>query len=310
MESLGPTKTSFDLQRYGSILCLLGLGLTWGSGYVIAKYATTHQVPPLGYSFWQALGPACLLSFWLYPINWLGLLKQHKLFFLVCGLLGIALPNSTMYMAAPHLPAGLLAVIVNTVPIFTYVLALFLKQEPFSLGRLLGVSLGLLGIMLLLWPNVDWLDQPAWYWTGLSFMTPLCFASCAIFIHRYRPLFTNALIQSAGMLWVAACFLTPWVYFTGQFYWFHFPLQTTDWLILLEILLSSIGYVLFFVLIRLAGPTFYSLVSGMVCLTGLWWGWLLYDEQLKGEDWLAIGFILYAIILIAPKPMRKPLPSV
>jgi len=295
----------FNSPYFSSIFCLIGLGLTWGSGYVIAKYATMHNVTPLGYSFWQSLGPACLLSIWLYPVNLIKILKQHKQFFLVCGLLGITIPNSIMYMAAPYLPAGLLAVIVNTVPIFTYLLALIFMQEHFVLHRLLGVFLGLLGIMLLLLPHVDWTAQPIWYWICLSFITPICFASCAIFIHQYKLPLTNALIQSAGMLWVAASLLSPWVYITGQFYWFHFPLQLADWLILLEILLSSIGYVLFFTLIRLAGPTFYSLVSGIVCLTGLWWGWLLYDEQLKWGDWLAVALILHAIILITPYQTRK-----
>jgi drug/metabolite transporter (DMT)-like permease len=45
-----------------ALILLLLLGVIWGSGYVIARYATLHNVPPLGYSFWQSLGPAVLVS--------------------------------------------------------------------------------------------------------------------------------------------------------------------------------------------------------------------------------------------------------
>lgn len=45
-----------------ALTLLLLLGFIWGSGYSLARYAMTHEVPPLGYSFWQALGPALLLT--------------------------------------------------------------------------------------------------------------------------------------------------------------------------------------------------------------------------------------------------------
>src|SRR5688572_26901230 len=105
---------------------LLLLGFIWGTGYTIARYAVTHGVTPLGYSFWQSLGPAIFLTLVALVRRQHVVKKSIRSFpyLIVCGLTGIALPNSNMYVAASHLPAGLLAVIVNTVPIFSYVLAL------------------------------------------------------------------------------------------------------------------------------------------------------------------------------------------
>lgn len=62
-----------------SILLLIVLGFIWGSGYTLAKFAMTNGVNPLGYAFWQSLGPALLLtlvSFFtkqtrlLHPVYW------------------------------------------------------------------------------------------------------------------------------------------------------------------------------------------------------------------------------------------------
>src|SRR5580704_18054035 len=111
-----------------SFTLLLLLGFIWGTGYSIARFATTNGVPPLGYSFWQSLGPAILI----------GLLSRtgksnikisgpHLRYYLICGLTGIVIPNTNMYFASPHLPAGLLAVIVNTVPVMAYPIALLAR---------------------------------------------------------------------------------------------------------------------------------------------------------------------------------------
>jgi len=85
---------------FKSIFLLILLGFIWGSGYSLAKYAMTNSVSPLGYAFWQSLGPALLLSF-ICIIR-----KQNRLFsrshwpyFFTCGLIGIAIPNSSIIYA-------------------------------------------------------------------------------------------------------------------------------------------------------------------------------------------------------------------
>ena len=76
------------------------------------------------------------------------------------------------------------------------------------------------------------------------------------------------------------------------------PLTAPDCVILLEIILSSIGYILFFQLIKIAGPVFYSLVDTIVSLTGLFWGFVLFQEKLNEWTILAVMFIFIALILV------------
>ncbi len=121
--------------RFKSVLLLLTLGFIWGAGYSLAKFAITNGAPPLGYSFWQSLGPALLLSVVYFFKQRKSLpILLHWRYFLLCGLLGIALPNTNMYYAASHVPAGLLAVLVNTVPLIVYPLALLFRMEPKDFG--------------------------------------------------------------------------------------------------------------------------------------------------------------------------------
>ena len=117
------------LQILKAPFLLILLGFIWGSGYSLAKYAMTNGVSPLGYSFWQSLGPALLLSIacLFSPKKSMPPFKYWPYFF-ICGLIGIAIPNTNMYFIASHLSAGLLAVLVNTVPLLVYPLALLYGQ--------------------------------------------------------------------------------------------------------------------------------------------------------------------------------------
>ena len=285
--------------RLLSLSMLIALGMLWGSGYVIAKYCVTHGVPALGYSFWQSLGPAIALTIIsLWQQHKVPIKKKYLAYYGVCGLLGIAFPNSLMYFSARYVPAGILAVLVNTVPIITFPLALAAKQDKFSWLKITAVLIGVAGILWIVTPHELATDNLHWGWTLAVLLTPLSFAICAVFISACRPVPSHAIGLSAGMLIFSSIILLPIVISQHAFYALTWPFDLTQWLILLEILLSSTGYVLFFALIRRAGPTFYSLVSGVVALTGLFWGRIIFGESLSITNIAAIVLVITAIIMI------------
>lgn len=283
---------------YGLIL-LLVLGVTWGSGYSIAKYATTSGIHPLSYAFWQSMGPAMVVSFiclmgrhhWRFS-------AAHWRYYLFCGLVGIAIPNTNMYFAAPHLPAGLLAVIVNTAPIMTYPIALFLRQEKLNVWRMAGVLFGVAGILCIILPQAEMPSLGQLPWLLQTFISPFCFALCAVFITRFYPADGSPLTLAAGMLISSTLFLIPIMLYQHDFYiiqpWSSFP----DFMVLVEIALSSLGYVIMFMLLRNAGPVYYSLVGGVVVITGLFWGGKVFHELLSFWEVMAVGLIFLGIAMV------------
>lgn len=289
-------------KKITAFILLILLGMIWGTGYSIARYAMTHDVPPLGYSFWQSIGPACLLflisKIIKNPSQSFFFKKENYFYYFVCGLTGVVIPNSIMYFAAPHLPAGILAVVVNTVPIITYPLALFARTEKFNFSRLFSIVLAVIGLMLLVLPGNQLPTLHHTPWIFIVLFTPFSFAFCAVYIARFRPHHSDALTLSAGMLIASSLLLLPVVLLTHSFYLLHFPLTSSDWVILLEIILSSVGYILFFQLIKIAGPVYYSLVDTIVSITGLTWGYFLFHEKLTPSMSLGIVFILLALFLV------------
>lgn len=291
-----PTQRSFQ-----SIFLLLLLGLIWGSGYSIAHYATTHHVPSLGYSFWQSLGPSLflLLLGLCLPKHRVKLDGVHLRYYAVLGLFGIAFPNSLMYLASPHLPAGLLAVVVNTVPIFTFLLAISLGVEGFKWFRALGVLVTFSGLLILSWPGNHIFNLSQTHWIWLSLLVPISFAGMAIFAVKYRPKDASDLNIACGMLIFSTIFVAPMTFYFHDFYSLHWHMQTQDWAIILEILLSSISYIILFRILQIAGAIFYSLVGGMVALTGLFWGWIIFHEGLTLISGLAALLIIVGIFVVA-----------
>lgn len=281
---------------------LISLGLIWGSSYSIARYAMTHGVPALGYAFWQSWGPALFLLLLItYKRLGLQLRKQTIVFYLVTGVLGIAIPNTIMYIAAAHLPAGLLAVLINTAPIFTYVLAWSLSLERFYWLRITGVISCMIGLLITSLPQAP-LPQPhQTAWVLLALISPLSFAACATFTSKFRPSDLNSTSLSCGMLLSGAIVLTPVVLFEGAFFPLTPPFHIVHGIIILEIALSSLGYVIFFELLRKAGPVYYSMVGGLVTLTGLIWGRILFDEHFSLLINAAVLFILMGIICVSLK---------
>jgi drug/metabolite transporter (DMT)-like permease len=191
---------------------------------------------------------------------------------------------------------------VNTVPLIVYPLALLIGQERFDGWRTLALFLGMVGIFLIITPTAQNMLSG---WNLLALLSPLSFALCSLYIAEKQPPTLNALEAACGMLVAASLLLTPLVFQQQSFYPLTGPLTLAKQVVLLEIVLSSIGYLLFFQLIRLAGPVFYSLTGGMVALTGLFWGFVVFDEKPKTLQSLAILFVISALFLLSWRQSRQ-----
>ncbi|WP_231950197.1 DMT family transporter [Legionella lansingensis] len=290
-------------QTLRALLLLTLLGFIWGSGYTLAKYAMTNGVSPLGYAFWQSCGPALLLTgLCLLSGNGPFLNLRYWPYFLICGLIGITIPNTNMYFIASHIPAGLLAVLVNTVPLFVYPMALFAKQEHYDGWRVLAIMIGLIGILMIIDPTMQGLLSS---WSLLALISPFGFALCSIYITAKQPSALNALRGASGMLIASSLLLLPLVLQQHAFYPLTLPLSTPQQVVILEIILSSIGYLLFFKLLSMAGPVFYSLTGGIVALTGLFWDFVVFDALPDKTRALASLLIIFALFLLSWRQSRQ-----
>ena len=279
-----------------ALFLLILLGIDWASGYAIAGYCMTHGVNPYGYAFWQSFGPFVILLCIQTVRGELWLEKAGAVYALLCGVFGIVIPNLLIYFAAAHIPSGLLTVLANLSPIFTYPLALAFGDEKFSISRLLLILLGLIGVALIVIPNTHSLTLDLGSaWLYLALLIPFSYAFSAVYLSRFHPGRGSVLNYALWMLMVSTLCVSPLTVIQQGYY----PLSLHDFnsgLILLEVFLSTLGYILLFVIIKMVGSVYYSLVNAIAALTGVIYGYFIFKQQFSISTYTAIGIILLVII--------------
>ena len=107
------------------VLILLGCG--WGLTIPLTIIAVTTGLGHLGIIFWQFF--IVMVLFGLRQIflkNQLSLARSSLQIFCVIAFIGTIFPNSASLIAASYLPGGVLSILIATVPMFAFPIALFL----------------------------------------------------------------------------------------------------------------------------------------------------------------------------------------
>ena len=278
---------------------ILGLGSLWGLAFSFSKMATLGGVHPASYTFWQGLGAGLVLTIVLrlrglpIPTGY-----TYLRYYLIIGLVGIALPNVNLVAAIAHLPAGVMVLTIPFVPLLTYVIAVGLKMERFSSLRFAGVLCGLAGVGLIVLPEASLPDASAAAWFMLALLTPLLYAVTNVMAARLRPAGARSAPLAAGMLLAAAALLAPVVWWLDALFVPTLPVDEAEIGIAGQIVVSSIAYFIFFEVLRLAGPVFMSFTGYVVTLTGIAWGVALFGERHSAWVWAAAALIFVGLALV------------
>ncbi len=133
------------------LVVLVGCGLTWGSTQSLGKIAVSTGYQPFGLLFWQfVLGVILMALVMLFRRTPPVLTRRTLVFALVVALLGSVLPGITFWTSVERLPAGVMSLLISTVPLLAFPIALALGQDRLSALRALG----------LLWSETDPEHQP------------------------------------------------------------------------------------------------------------------------------------------------------
>lgn len=292
-----------------SLLLLLVLGTNWGLGFSLGKFGVTGGLHPLAYAFWQCTGGGLVLvaiSFFrghLPPVT-----GKHLRYYLICGVTNIAMPNLVALTAVRHIPVGIIVLLVSLGPLITYGVAQLIRIERFDLRRVAGIVIGLLGAAMILVPRTSLPSADAFGWVLFAMITPLCYGVSNVYLAVARPPDVPSLALGGAMQLGAGAALLPLALIMGTM---HVPLppQTTGEIAnLSHILVSSLGSLIFFELMRMRGPVFASQVGYIVCLSGVFWGKLFFGEQHSLWVWAAM-VVIFVGLALATWPAKRTVPA-
>ena len=281
-------------------LLILAAGSIWGATFSLALIATEQGAHPLGLSAWQvALTAAFFLVARLFSRFTLFNFK-HLRHYLVLAIVGITAPNLFYYYAAPHLSAGILAITVSTVPLFTYAIMLVLRFESVVARRMSGIVVGMIAILLLVIPDQGLSSDDASFWILLVIMCAVLYSIENVYISKG----IDAVIDIRELLFGSNLLATL----------VQFPLaiylgvdESWDWLasdaglaIIGIALGSGIAYAMFFYTIKTSGPVFASQCAYVVTLSGVIWGIIVFSEQHTTWIWMSVMVMLVGLVLVSP----------
>lgn len=281
---------------------LLFAGAIWGVTFSLAITATEAGGHPLNIAFWQTLlGMILLLSVDLVRRRRLPLDRSHLLFYLVCGILGTALPSALYFYAARYLSAGVLSITIALVPMLTFVVALCLRVERLMVTRVLGVLLGIVAVAMIVLPESSLPRRTDAIWVIAAVLAAICYSIENMYIALRRPRGSDAVTVLCGMQLMGALLLMIVVATTGTFASPSWPLGQLEWSILGMAVINSAAYALFVYLVSSAGPVFASLMGYVVTLSGVMWGIFLFGEVHSAWIWGALVLMMIGITLVKPR---------
>lgn len=167
---------------------MLGLLVViWGFNWPVLKM-TLIDIPPLWLATLRmAIGTVCLFA-WLLLIQRLRLPHRRDLpIILSVGLLQMAAFLSFTNFGLMYVAVGRSAVLAYTTPLWVVPMAVFIFKERLSLLKGCGLTLGLIGVILLFNPlGFNWHDRNTIIGNGLLILAALAWAICIVHLRFTR----------------------------------------------------------------------------------------------------------------------------
>jgi drug/metabolite transporter (DMT)-like permease len=284
---------------------LVALGMIWGFTIPLTKTAVSTGHQPLGLIFWQLLIATVTLSV-ISIVRRVGpvLNRRALIYFLVVGLLGTIFPNSFSYLAASHLPAGVMGIAIASVPMFSLGIALGLRLEKPSLQRGIGVLLGAGAVILLIGPQTSLPDPDQAVFVLVALIAPFCYGAEGHYIAARAPPDVDAIMTLLGASAIGCVIAGPLALASGGWVDPFVPWQNAEWALLLSSLCHVAAYTGYIWLVGKAGAVFASQMAYVVTVSAVLFSALMLSEIYSGWVWSALALMLAGMALVQPRGAR------
>lgn len=293
------------------LIVLLLAGAAWGATQPLSKIAVSEGYRHFGILFWQmSIGAAVLGVLTLLRGTGLRFSRRDLSLYTVLALIGSVLPGISSYTAAIHLPSGVLSILLSSIPMLAFPMALLFGLERFRMRRLAGLSLGFAGICLLILPEASLPPSVSVIWVFVALISSLFYALESSIVARWGLGGLDPVQALCGASLVGAAITLPLALMTGQFIDPSGPWTAPDFAIVASSLLHAGAYVSYVWLVGRAGPVFTVQVSYFVTLFGVTWAMLFLGESYSPYFWAALAVMLAGLALVQPRPKAVLVPPV
>ncbi|QYK43604.1 MAG: DMT family transporter [Paracoccaceae bacterium] len=286
-------------QRLLYLGILLSTGLAWGSTQTLGKIAVSTGHGPFGLIFWQMVIGALVLA------PFAGRFvpgRRQVLWAVLIAVIGTLVPNTTFYLSIERLPAGIMSILIATVPIIAFPMAVALGMDRPSLPRIVGLACGITGVALIALPGASLPDAAMVAFIPLALIGPLFYAVEGNVVARMGTPGMTAVQAMCLVSAIGAVMILPVTLGTGQ--WIN-PLAAwgrAEGALALSSVAHAFAYAAYVWLAARAGAVFAAQVSYIVTGSGVIWAMVLLGERFSPLVWAALLVMLGGLALVMPRP--------
>jgi drug/metabolite transporter (DMT)-like permease len=274
-------------------LLLFTLVALWGTSFIGINVSLRAFTPEQIVVLRLGIGALVLLVFLLArgkrlpssPVSWI-----H---FIILGLIGNVLPFWLIAKGQLLVTSGMAGLLMAIMPLMTLILAhFFITGENLNRNKLLGFVFGISGIILILGPTILG-SQNSLIGCLLVLLAAVLYATNTI-IARRLPSYSSAVI-SAGVTLCAA--LTAFLIWPSvlDIDWSEVSSLALVTIVWLGVFPTGVAAIVFFVLVRRAGPTFLSNINYLIPVVAYFSGAFVLGEMVVWHDMVALLAILLGI---------------
>ncbi len=293
--------------NWRNTLLLFIPGTLWGITFFLIEIIL-EAAPPFTLTAIRNLISSFFLLTLLYvlggrlPTSW----KKWKPY-LVVGFFNQAFPFAVITWGQQYIDSGLASILVATMPLFTILLAhFFTDDEQLNANKVVGISLGLLGIIVLVGPGaLETVGQNVWGQLA-ALAGSISYAIGAIFLRRFfqdgrlqiRQQKTAVIELLAGQLITTTCILVPLSFLLEGSWYIQPTVKSVMAMLLIAFPITIIPALVYYSLIDTVGAGFASLAVYLIPINGVLWGALLLNESITWPSILSLCLILSGIAMV------------
>lgn len=278
---------------------LLLLSLIWGSSFILIKRGlvglTAVQVGSLRIIF-------ATLFLLIIGFSSLKKISRHQWKFVaLTSVFGTFIPAFFFAIAETQVDSSVVAILNSLTPLNTLVLGIIAFGIKFQKRQVLGVFVGLIGCLLLVFNGASNSSGQNYYYLTLVVIASICYAVNVNLIKKYLYDLNSLSITTGNfaVLLLPALIILSFTDF-NQKVSFEVTQHSVLFVMILGILGTGIANVLFFKLIQMSSPVFATSVTYIIPIVAFFWG-LLDNEMLTPIQFFGAFIILIGVYLSAKK---------
>lgn len=220
--------------------------------------------------------------------------RDHWPHFIVLGLISTALPFTLLTISTQFSTAGFASILNALTPILSAAIAWAWLKEHLSRAAVIGIGLSFVGVVFMI-SDTQSISAEFFLLPVLAgFGAALFYAITGNYARKFAAQ-VPPIAQSAGCQIFSAIFMVPPAFFL----WPEQSISTQGWInaAVLGLMCTSLAFILYFYLLQHIGVAKTVIVTYLIPVFGMLWGYLFLDEVITLNMFTSAGLILTGVAL-------------